>query len=382
MIKKIKKLCDDTGSVDFILLSTILLLVSIGVIMVFSASSYISLHSKIYGNNQMYFFLRQGSFAVVGIIMMFFVSRINYKKYKKKKFLLWGMGITAVSLIAALFFPEINGARRWVRLGPLGFQPSELAKYIVVFFSAASIARKGEKMKSFTYGVLPYLAVAGAFAGLVLLGKNLSIATIILGTTIIMLIVGGIKIAHIALLGVGAIGFGTFFILVEPYRIARVMFFLDPFKDPQGKGYQLIQSWFALSSGGVIGQGLGQSRQKAFFLPEPHNDFIFAIIGEEFGFIGCFLLILLIILLLTRGLKVALNAEDIHGMLLALGITCVLGLQAIINIAVVSGAMPVTGVPLPFISYGGTALMINLFAAGVLLNISIHSKKRKISKKK
>lgn len=382
MIKKIKKLCDDTGSVDFVLLATILLLVSIGVIMVFSASSYIALHSKAYGNNQMYFFLRQGSFALVGVVMMFCVSRINYKKYRKKKFLLWGMAITVVSLIAALFFPAVNGARRWVRLGPLGFQPSELAKYIVVFFSAASIARKGERMKSFTYGVMPYLAVAGIFAGLVLLGKNLSIATIILGTTIIMLIVGGIKIAHIALLGIGAIGFGVFFILVEPYRIARVMFFLDPFKDPQGKGYQLIQSWFALSSGGVIGQGLGQSRQKAFFLPEPHNDFVFAIIGEEFGFIGCFLLIMLIILLLTRGIKVALNAEDTHGMLLALGITCVLGLQAIINIAVVSGAMPVTGVPLPFISYGGTALMINLFASGVLLNISIHSKKRKINKKR
>ncbi|MHC1682531.1 MAG: stage V sporulation protein E [Clostridiaceae bacterium] len=354
--------------VDFTLLATILVLVAFGVIMVFSASSYVALHSKDYNQDEFYFLKKQGLWALLGIAGMFIIQKIDYHIYRK--YIKHLMLITLVLLIVVLFSKPINGAQRWINLGFTTIQPSEIAKYVVVLFLAHSISRKGDNMRYFVKGIVPYLLVSGFFAGLVLAEKNLSIATIIMSVTLIVLFVGGVNIKHYLMMIVGLIPLGVGFILFEPYRLKRLLSFLDPFQDPKGNGYQLIQSWYALSSGGLLGVGLGQSRQKAFFIPEPHNDFIFSVIGEELGLVGCIALIILFILLISRGIKVALNARDTYGTLLAIGITSVIAIQAIINIAVVSGSIPVTGVPLPFISSGGTSLFVNLLAMGILLNIS------------
>lgn len=354
------------GEIDYGIFYAILLLLAVGVVMVYSASSYYSMFKE---GDSMYFLKRQIVWALLGVIAMSLTMSFDYHKYKKMTPYL--LGITVPLLIAVLFFPPINGARRWIQLGPLSFQPSELTKYVVVLFLAMSIDAKGDKIKSFFKGIVPYLCFSGLFAGLVLAEKNLSIASIIMIVTFIMLFIGGGRIKDLfgklaPILGVGV----SLMIILEPYRMRRLLSFTDPWKDPAGDGYQLIQSFYALGSGGVTGLGLGQSRQKTLYMPEPHNDFIFAIIGEELGLIGCLFIMSLFVFFIWKGLSVAIKAKDTYGTLLAVGITSIIAVQAIINIAVVTGSMPVTGVPMPFISYGGTSLVINLIAMGILLNIS------------
>jgi len=355
------------GPIDFILFSTIMLLVAIGVVMVYSASSYSSFFNpKI--NDSMYYLKRQGLWAILGVIGMIFTMKVDYHIYKKltAPFMI----ITVLLLCVVLVCPPVNGARRWIPLGAASIQPSEIAKYVVVLYMAKSIEIKGENIKSFLYGVLPFMIVSGFFSGMVLLEKNLSIAAIIMFVTLIIIFASGAKLKHIfgicgAVMAAGAAG-----IFFESYRMRRFTSFLDPWKDPKGDGYQLIQSLLALGSGGIWGAGLGQSRQKCYYIPEPHTDFIFSIIGEELGLIGCTIIVILFVLFIWRGIVTASKAKDTFGTLLATGITSIIAIQAIINIAVVTGSMPVTGVPLPFISYGGSSLVINLFAMGILLNIS------------
>ena len=356
------------GSIDFVLFTTIMTLLAIGVVMVFSASSYYAMHSPKTNYDTFYFLKKQGLWAFISITGMFITIKLDY--HRLKKLILPVMLITIVLLIIVLFCPAVNGATRWIPLGFASIQPSEIAKYVVVLYMAKSIENKGENIKSFCYGVLPYFMVSGFYAGMVLLEKNLSIAAVIMIVTIIMVFVGGVKGKHIVAL-IGSVGLlGVFFILVEPYRLKRLMSFRNPWVDPKGDGYQLIQSLLALGSGGIWGMSLGQSRQKCYYIPEPHNDFIFSVIGEELGLIGCTLIIIVFLIFIWRGIRIAINAKDIFGTLLATGITAVIAIQAIINIAVVTGSMPVTGVPLPFISYGGSSLLINMVAMGVLLNIS------------
>jgi cell division protein FtsW len=360
-----KKSSVKMGNVDFILLSSIMILVAIGVVMVFSASSY-SAFFKL--NDSMYYLKRQGLFAVGGIFIMALIIRTDYHKLKGITNIL--MIITIVLLIVVFFTPEVNGSQRWLKIGPFGLQPSEIAKYVVVLYMAKSLEYKGEKIKSFVYGILPYLMVSGFYAALILMEPNLSIATVIMMVTMIVLFVAGARWLHFfEILGmVGALG--VLGILLAPYRFERFKSFLDPWADPKDTGYQLIQSLLAFGSGGITGVTLGRSRQKAYYIPEPHTDFIFSIIGEELGLIGCTLIIILFLVLIWRGIRTAMRAKDTYGTLLAIGTTSVIAVQAIINIAVVTGSMPVTGVPLPFISYGGSALMVNLMAMGILLNIS------------
>jgi cell division protein FtsW len=367
---KLKKLkLKKSEPIDFILFVTIFLLVVIGVVMVFSASAYTSANnSKI--NDGMYYLKKQAMWAVLGIACMICAMKTDYhvlKRYTKPMLL-----FTIILLCAVFVFPPINGARRWIPLGFASIQPSEIAKYTVVLYLAASLDKKGEKIKSFIYGVMPYLMVAGFFAGMVLAEKNLSIAAVIMGVTIIVLFVAEARIPHLGLLFGVVFVLGVTFILIEPYRMARVMYFINPWQDAKGKGFQLVQSLLALGSGGIFGEGWFQSRQKCFWIPEPHTDFIFAIVGEELGLIGCAVIVLLFIVFIWRGLVTASNAKDKFGKLLATGVTSVIAIQAIINIAVVTGSMPVTGVPLPFISYGGSSLIFNLIAVGVLLNVSKH----------
>ena len=353
---------------DFVMFSIVMLLVVIGVIMVLSASTYMP------GQSHVGAFLKQSFSALLGVVALIFTQRFDYHNIKKYTNLL--MIISMILLIAVLFTGSINGAQRWIPLGPFGtLQPSEIAKYVAVFYMAKSMDHKGERIKSFFYGVVPILMVSGLFAAIILKEKNLSIASVIMIVTIIMLFAAGSKLSQMFILIPPLVGVGIFFIVSEPYRLLRLTGFLHPFDDRLGKGYQLVQSLLALGSGGILGVGLGRSRQKALYLPEPNTDFIFAVIGEELGLIGCVFIIILFVILIWRGIRTAINAKDTYGTLLAIGITSVIAVQAIINIAVVTGAMPVTGVPLPFISAGGSSLLFNMMAVGVLLNISRQANK-------
>lgn len=360
-----KKKSVSRGNVDFLLFCTTLILVAIGVVMVYSASSYIAFYQL---NDSMYYLKKQGLFAVVGILMMLFTMKIDYHVYKKYTKIL--MLITTCLLFVVFAFVDTNGARRWIPLGIFNLQPSEIAKYVIVLFMAVSIERKGEKIKSFAYGVMPYVIVSVFYAGLILAEKNLSIASIVMFVTLIILFAAGAKIWHLVCVIIPMICAGAAAIYFEPYRLKRLLIFRNPWADPKKFGYQLIQSFLALGSGGIWGVGLGCSRQKCFYIPEPHNDFIFAIIGEELGLIGCIIIIILFVAFVWRGIVTSIKAKDVYGTIMAAGITSVIGLQALINIAVVTGSIPVTGVPLPFISSGGSSLIVNLVAVGILLNIS------------
>lgn len=355
------------GEVDYFLFCIIALLIAIGIVMVYSASSY---YSMFYNEQDSMYYLKKQAIAVgIGFAAMLFMMALDY--HKIKKYTLWLLIITVPLLLLVFVFPPVKGAQRWIYLGPFSFQPSELTKYVVVLFLAMSIDLQGENIKKFGKGIVRYLVIAGFFAGLVLLEKNLSICAIIMIVTFIMLYVGGGRIKHLfGYIFPFLFALGSCFIVFEPYRLERLISFTNPWADPVGDGYQLIQSFYALGSGGALGLGLGQSRQKTLYMPEPHNDFIFSIIGEELGYIGCLFIILLFVLFVWRGIRVAMRASDNYGTLIAVGITSIIAVQAIINIAVVTGSMPVTGVPLPFISYGGTSISINMAAMGILLNIS------------
>ncbi|AIY79762.1 stage V sporulation protein E [Clostridium botulinum] len=370
-VNKLKK--KNMGQIDYGIFYSVVLLLAVGVVMVYSASSYYAMFKN---NDSMYFLKRQLVWAVLGMIVLCTTMSIDY--HKIKKYTLWLM-IGCVPLLLVVFlFPGVNGAQRWIQIGPMSFQPSELAKYVVVLFLAKGIEMKGDGIKNFSTGIVPYLFVSGIYAALVLAEKNLSIASVIMIVTFIVLFSAGGRIKH--LFGIVAplmVSAAVIFTVGEPYRRARMLNFVNPWKDPTGNGYQLIQSFYALGAGGVTGLGLGQSRQKTLYMPEPHNDFIFAIIGEELGLIGCLCIITLFVVFIWRGIKVAMSAKDTYGTLLAIGITSVIAVQSLINIAVVTGSMPVTGVPLPFISYGGTSLVINMAAMGVLLNISRQTEGKK-----
>ena len=363
--KKIKRKMK-MGNIDYGIFYTVLFLLAIGTVMVYSASSYYSMFTY---KDSMYFLKKQILWVFVGLICMFFMMGFDY--HKLKKYTPW-LIIGCIPLLLLVFlFPDTNGAQRWIKIGPLSFQPSDLTKYAVVFFLALGLEVKGEGIKKFGTGIVPYLGVSGIFAGLILAEKNLSIASVIMIVTFIMLFASGGRIKHLfGIVAPAMVCAALFFTFSSDYRRDRMLNFTNPWKDPAGDGYQLIQSFYALGAGGVTGLGLGQSRQKTLYMPEPHNDFIFSIIGEELGLIGCLVIIALFIIFIWRGISVAIKAKDTYGTLLAIGITSVIAVQALINIAVVTGSMPVTGVPLPFISYGGTSLVINLTAMGVLLNIS------------
>lgn len=357
------------GNVDFVMLAIVLIMLFCGVIMVYSSSAYYALYEN---NSTEYFLKKELIWTVAGVLAMCVTMSVDYHKYKNMTFTILCIALILLLLVFVIG-SEINGAKRWLRIGGLSLQPSEIVKFAIMLYLARVLDTKVKKVDKFNT-FISYLCVCGIFAALVLAQKNLSVTAIIMISAFILLFLGGAKIYHMIPIGVGGLGAGFALIKSMPYRYARLISFLDPWADPNGDSYQLIQSLYALASGGLFGVGLGNSRQKSLFMPEPHNDFIFAIIGEEFGLIGCIFIITLFIILLVRGTYIASKAKDYYGYLLAMGIITVIGVQAIINIAVVSGSMPVTGVPLPLISYGGTSLVINLSALGVVLNISRHKR--------
>ena len=366
--KRKKKL----NSVNPYILYSVLALVAIGIIMVFSASYYDALYKH---KDVFYFLKKELTWVPVGIGALIVIMLIDYHAWKK--ITIFGYGATILALVAVLIVGKnINGATRWLDIAGISFQPSELAKYVIVFFLAMMIDRYGKVSKNWNVPLI-YLSSALIFAGLVYKENNLSIASIIMFVAFIMIFVSGMSFKEtLSLIIIGAVGI-IVGIFSSDYRTERFVSFLDPWKYANDEGYQLIHSLYALGSGGLFGVGLGNSKQKALYMPEPHNDFIFAIIGEELGLIGCIAVIAIFVVLIWAGIKVAGKAKDRYGKLLATGIISVIALQALINIAVVTGSMPVTGVPLPFISYGGTSLVFNMAAMGVLLNISRQCKNTK-----
>lgn len=357
-------------STDFILMLTTLILVAIGIIMVFSSSHYYAL-SKM--NDSYHFLKRELMWAGVGLIGMFVAMNFDYWKYKKIAFYGYIVSIILLLLIWTPLGIELNYARRWLGVGSVTVMPGEVAKPFAILFVAAFLSKEPEKIKSFRKGVFPCLIIIAIYFTLIILQPNLSTAvtiTLIIGS---MMFVAGLKWSHVSIMGIGGIILVAVMIALAPYRMKRFTGFLDPFKDPRGDGYQVIQSLLALGSGGLFGVGLGKSVQKYLYLPEPQNDFIFAIIGEELGFIGAVTIIVLFFILIWRGVRVAINAPDLFSCLIASGITAMVAIQVIINIAVATSSMPVTGIALPFISWGGNSLAIFMSAIGVLLNISRYS---------
>ncbi len=309
----------------------------------------------------------------IGAVAMFFTSRIPYWFWGRHNVALAGLGISAVLLILVIIpgvGVYINGSRRWLRLGPLSFQPSELAKYAVVLFVALALAARGRRVRKFFSGILPVLIAPGVMFLLILEQPNLSTAGTIIIVSVILVMLAGAKWRHMLVLGAGGLIVGAYYAWSAPYRRERLLSFMDPFAKMSDEGYQLSQSLIAFGSGGVFGMGLGQGRQKYAYLPYPESDFIFAIVGEDLGLFGCLIVILLFIAFLFAGMRIALTCPDAFGCLLAAGITCMICMQAFINMGVVVGILPTTGLPLPFFSAGGTSLSITMAAVGIVLSIS------------
>jgi cell division protein FtsW len=356
----------------------VIALVAIGLVMVFSASSVISLED--YGD-KFHFFKRQVIFAMVGGVGMLFFTLFDYRRLEP---LAYPVTVIALLLLLAIHIPgigvSVRGATRWLQLGPVRLTPSVIAEFAMIHYLAYYLAVNAEKRESFKEYVLPCLGVLGTAFYLILKQPDLSSAVILVVVSIVVITVAYKKIWYmVSLVGAGFAGLAVL-VVIDPMRFKRVAAFMNPWEDRFGAGYHVVQSMLALGSGGPFGVGLGQSRQKFEYLPDSFTDFIFAVIGEELGFIGAMVVIGLFVLLVSRGIRAAVGAPDLFGMLFGFGLTVAIGFQSWLNVAVVVGCMPTTGVALPFISYGGTSLVLFMCASGVLLNIALAGAKARYSK--
>ena len=362
-------------SADFMMLVLTLILIIFGVIMVFSSSYYWSIDQF----GQPYHFLIRDLFWVgSGFVLMLGAMIMDYHVLANKKVAI-GLLVVSIFLLGLVFTPlgqNINGATRWIGIGPVTIMPGEVAKICAIIFVSWYLSDRPERVVSLFRGVIPLLLLGGVYAGLIMLQPNMSTAITVVFIIMMIMFVAGMKYKHlIVLMGIGAAGMcALVFMDKDGYRLKRVTSFLDPFKDALGDGYQVVQSLLALGSGGLTGVGLGKSIQKNLYLPEPQNDFILAIIGEELGYIAIILLLIVYMFMIWGGIRIAMNAPDRFGMLLASGVTAMIGIQVLLNVAVVTSSMPATGVTLPFISYGGNALWMFMFSMGILLNVSRHRK--------
>lgn len=358
---------------DFLLVALTMILVIFGVIMVFSSSYYSSINEK---GSPYGYLIRDIFWALLGFAAMIFTTLFDYRRYKK---IAVPLLILSIVLLIALLIPGIgytsNMATRWIKIGPITVMPGEIAKMAAIIFVAWYFSRRPEWIRSFFKGILPLFLLCGVFAGLILKQPNLSTAITICAIIILMMFVAGMNWGYcFGLVGTGVAGvLGLLVIAPDSEWAARMTSFRDPFADPLGDGYQVVQSLLAMGSGGLFGVGLGKSIQKNLYLPEPQNDFILAIIGEELGFIGIIVLLIVYAALIWRGIHIAVNAPDQFGMMLASGIVIMIAIQVILNVAVVTSSMPATGITLPLVSYGGNALLLFMAAIGILLNISRHT---------
>jgi cell division protein FtsW len=362
---------------DFLLFITVLILLSLGLIMVFSASAPTAEkeHKDIY-----YVINRQLVFAAIGFVAMMLAANYDYHKIGRKT--VWGLLIASIVLLILVLIPGIgsqsNGSWRWIIIAGFRFQPSELAKLALILFYAYSLSRRKKPLETFFGDLLPYLFVLGIIAALLLLETHLSATIIMISISMLILFAAGAKIRHFLALVLPVAGLVVAVITFTDYMTPRINSWLNPWSDPRGDGYQTIQSLYAIGSGGLFGRGLGQSMQKFLYVPEPQNDYIFPILAEELGFVGVVTVLLLFMIFIWRGIKIAVHAPDVYGCLIATGVTSLIAVQSLFNVAVVTNSVPPTGVSLPFFSAGGTALVLFMTEVGILLNVSRYSRYERI----
>jgi cell division protein FtsW len=354
---------------DKVLFVATLALVGLSIVMVYSASAVVGLER--YGRPMM-FLLKQGMWATLGMAMLGLVMRVDYRTYREPVFIWTSLVVVGLALVAVLFSPPVNNARRWFNVAGIGVQPSELAKLAAVFFIAALLERRMHRINDVGYALAPILLMVGCLFGLILLEPDFGTSMSLVLIATVMVVCAGLDYRYI--LGALLTAMPAVYILVmgTAYRRQRVLTFLDPWRDPLGAGFQIIQSLIAVGTGGVWGRGLMNGVQKLFYLPEPHTDFIYSVIAEELGLVGATAVLICFVVVTWRGIRVALRAPDTFGAFLALGLTTMIAVQAFINISVVLGLMPTKGIPLPFVSNGGSSLVINLVGMGILLNVSQH----------
>ena len=360
---------------DYILFSAMILLVIVGIVMVYSASNY---SAKLQYGDECFYLKKQIMGVCVGLVACLGCYFLDYNKLNKIK---WPLAIASGVLLCLVFIPGLGsskyGATRWVNLGFTTIQPSEFAKFALIVFSAGWMSKNAEKVKTFR-GILPVIILGGIYCVLIILEPNMSITMCVGLLLIFMLFIGGASKKHLLLILLPLLIAVPLLIVIEPYRMKRLLAFLDPWSEASSVGYQLVQSLYALGAGGVFGVGLFNSRQKYLFLPFAESDFIFSIIGEELGFVGCLLIISIFAILVWRIVKIACNSTTRFGSLLASGIASIISIQVLLNIAVVTGSIPPTGLPLPFISAGSTSLLVFMSAIGIVLNVDRQSRKSKI----
>ena len=354
-------------SVDSWLFTVTLLLIFVGLVMVFSASAVMA--KERYGSGY-FFLLRQLGWAAAGILAMVLAMNIDYRRYKHPAVVFSLLGVTTLLLISVFFLDRAHHTHRWFHLGPLSFQPSEMAKPALILFLAFFLESRTKSMKDWRNTVLPAAVPTLVFIALIVFQPDLGTAIACAAITGCVLFVAGLDLRYLGYAFLASLLPLYFLIFHVAYRRARILAFLDPYSDPQGRGFHIIQSLIAVSTGGITGVGLMEGKQKLFYLPEPHTDFIFAVTAEELGLVGALVIVLLFAIFLWRGVRTALRTQDMFGRFLAVGITSMIVVQAFINISVVLGLMPTKGIPLPLVSYGGSSLLVTLGCIGVLLNIS------------
>jgi cell division protein FtsW len=355
---------------DKLLFTATVLLVCTSVVMVYSASAVVAMEA----NRDPYMYLfKQGTWALLGLVLVPLMMRIDYRNYRQPAVIWAGLAVVSLALVAVLFGHPINGATRWLGVGGLGVQPSELAKIVVIVFMAALLERRMDRIDEPLYSLLPIGIVLALIVGLILAEPDLGTSVSVVVIAAVMIFAAGINYRYVA--GVCLAAIPTLYVLLEfsDYRRRRILAFLNPWADPLGDGFQMIQSMIAVGTGGIFGRGLMAGVQKLFYLPEPHNDFIYSVIAEELGLIGASVILACFCVITWRGLRTALRAPDRFGSFLALGLTTMVAFQAFFNISVVLGILPTKGIPLPFVSYGGSSLLINLLGMGILLNVSQHA---------
>ncbi|MCE5172290.1 putative lipid II flippase FtsW [Paenibacillus profundus] len=360
------------GRPDFLLLFLTVLLVCFGLAMVFSASSSIVTFKH---ESPWYYALRQSIFAFAGLVIMLFFMSIPFPMWKKVApfLLLMSLLLLVLVLIGGV---NINGAKRWFFVGGFTFQPAEFTKLSLIVYLSALISKKGERIRDFKKGVLPLLVMVGFILLLIMMQPDFGTVLILFFISSTLIVIGGIDLRHLFMLSLGLVPIFIYLAFSKSYRLQRISSFLNPFDDQSGSGYQLIQSFYALAHGGFTGTGFGRSVQKLFYLPEAHTDFIFAVIGEEFGFVGTSLLVFVFFLFLWRGFTAAIRSNDPFGVMLGMGIVTMIFIQFLLNLGAVTGSLPITGVPLPFISYGGSSLILCMASTGILLSISRDNNRR------
>jgi cell division protein FtsW len=363
-----------TAAYDLKLLFPVLFLVGIGIVMIYSASSALALKKY---KTDYYFLAKQGIFSVIGIVALVFCRHFPYRFYRS---LVYPILILAWCLLLAVLFTgfgySAGGALRWLRFGSFSFQPSEFARFALIIYLAYSMTKKEGQLKAFSVGFLPHVLILGIFTALIMLQPDFGSAVMLAAITWIMLFLGGVRWWHLGSTLLVLLPIGYFVMINASYRFARLLSFMDPWQYPTDAGYQVIHSLMAFGTGGLWGTGIGKGYQKLFYLPEPHTDFIFSVIGEELGLMGVIAIMGLYVLIFWRGLTIARTTPDTFGMFVAAGLTISMALQVCVNMAVTLGLLPTKGLSLPFLSYGGTSLLLNMAAVGILMNIGATSGKR------